>query len=223
MLAGLSLPRFDGGRPVLAVDASPRLRPDTPCSAERLSCHVYGRAKTASQLIPGWPHSFVAVLEPGATSRTATLDRDPARTGGRRNRDHRHPVARCRRATHRRWSMTDRGPAYPDRQRYRPQRHPPGLGPARPAGRLVGRVRSDRVMRLPKPPRTHGDNSRPPKHGPEFRFAGDLTRARDHHRHGHDQLRQGRNPRHGTGSTQSSPTAPPGPTTTVNFRRSKTR
>ncbi len=35
---------------------------------------------------------------------------------------------------------------------------------------LVGRVRSDRVMRLPKPPRTHGVNGRPPKHGPEFRF-----------------------------------------------------
>ena len=35
---------------------------------------------------------------------------------------------------------------------------------------LVGRVRSDRVMRLPKPPRMHGVNGRRPKHGPEFRF-----------------------------------------------------
>lgn len=35
---------------------------------------------------------------------------------------------------------------------------------------LVGRVRSDRVMRLPKPPRMHGVNGRPPKHGPEFRL-----------------------------------------------------
>ncbi len=34
----------------------------------------------------------------------------------------------------------------------------------------VGRVRSDRVMRLPKPQRMHGVNGRPPKHGPEFRF-----------------------------------------------------
>ncbi|MFE9727355.1 transposase [Streptomyces sp. NPDC005794] len=34
----------------------------------------------------------------------------------------------------------------------------------------MGRVRSDRVMRLPKPPRMHGVNGRPPKHGPEFRF-----------------------------------------------------
>jgi hypothetical protein len=66
VLAELSLPRFGGGRLVLAVDVSPRLRSDAPCSAERLFCHVYGRAKTASQFIPGWPYSFVAVLEPGA-------------------------------------------------------------------------------------------------------------------------------------------------------------
>src|ERR1051325_4920250 len=46
----------------------------TPCSAERLFCHVYGRAKTASQFIPGRPYAFVAVLEPGATSWTAILD-----------------------------------------------------------------------------------------------------------------------------------------------------
>ncbi|GLV76120.1 hypothetical protein Shyhy02_41200 [Streptomyces hygroscopicus subsp. hygroscopicus] len=35
---------------------------------------------------------------------------------------------------------------------------------------LVGRVRSGRVMRLPKPPRMHGVHGRPPEHGPEFRF-----------------------------------------------------
>lgn len=74
VLADLSLPRFDGGRLVLAVDVSPWLRSDAPCSAERLFCHVYGRAKSASQFIPGWPYSFVAVLEPGATSWTAILD-----------------------------------------------------------------------------------------------------------------------------------------------------
>lgn len=36
---------------------------------------------------------------------------------------------------------------------------------------LVGRIRSDRVMRLPKPPRVYDPRGgRPPKHGPEFRF-----------------------------------------------------
>jgi len=45
-----------------------------PTSAERLFCHVYGRAKNQPELIPGWPYSFVAALEPGRTSWTAVLD-----------------------------------------------------------------------------------------------------------------------------------------------------
>lgn len=43
-------------------------------AAGRLFCHVYGRAKSASQFIPGWPYSFVAVLESGAASWTSILD-----------------------------------------------------------------------------------------------------------------------------------------------------
>ena len=64
ILASLPLPRAADGRIVLAVDVSPWLRSDAPTSAERLFCHVYGRAKNTSQLIPGWPYSFVAALEP---------------------------------------------------------------------------------------------------------------------------------------------------------------
>src|SRR3954447_8429586 len=73
-LASLSLPRTADGRIVLAVDVSPWLRSDAPTSAERLFCHVHGRAKNNAQLIPGWPYSFVAALEPGRTSWTALLD-----------------------------------------------------------------------------------------------------------------------------------------------------
>jgi len=73
-LAGLPLPRFGSRQLVLAVDVSPWLRSDAACSPDRLFCHVYGRAKSASQLIPGWPYSFVAVLEPGRSSWTAILD-----------------------------------------------------------------------------------------------------------------------------------------------------
>ncbi|MFJ8782220.1 transposase [Streptomyces sp. NPDC102476] len=72
MPAGLPLPRFDGGRLVPAADGSPWLHLDAPCSAERL--FLYGRAKTASQFIPGRPYSFAAVPEPGATSWTPILD-----------------------------------------------------------------------------------------------------------------------------------------------------
>ena len=84
-LASLPLPRAGDGRIVLAVDVSPWLRPDAPTSADRLFCHVYGRGRDQSQLIPGWPYSFVAALEPGRTSWTALLD--AVRLGpGRRRR-----------------------------------------------------------------------------------------------------------------------------------------
>jgi hypothetical protein len=73
-LAGLPLPRTSNGRIVLAVDVSPWLRSDAPTSAERLFCHVYGRAKNQPQLIPGWPYSVVAALESGRTCWTGVLD-----------------------------------------------------------------------------------------------------------------------------------------------------
>jgi hypothetical protein len=46
-LAALPVPRTADGRIVLAVDVSPWLRSDAPTSADRLFCHVYGRAKTS--------------------------------------------------------------------------------------------------------------------------------------------------------------------------------
>src|SRR2546430_17120899 len=73
-LAGLPLPRDSQGRIVLAVDVSNWLRPDAATAPGRSFCHVYGRGKSAAQLIPGWPYSFVAALEPGRSSWTAMLD-----------------------------------------------------------------------------------------------------------------------------------------------------
>ena len=69
-LASLPLPTTGSGRIVLAVDVSPWLRSDAVTSADRLFCHVHGRARNQSQLIPGWTYSFVAALEPGRTSWT---------------------------------------------------------------------------------------------------------------------------------------------------------
>ncbi|MEU6896208.1 NF041680 family putative transposase [Streptomyces sp. NPDC046557] len=74
-LAELPLPKAADGRIVLAVDVSNWLRPDAPTSDDRLFCHVYGRGdRSSDQLIPGWPYSFVAVLEPGRTSWCQLLD-----------------------------------------------------------------------------------------------------------------------------------------------------
>jgi len=73
-VAGLPLPRAADGRLVLAVDVSNWLRPGAATSPERLFCHVYGRGKGQAQMIPGWPYSVVAALEPGRTSWTTVLD-----------------------------------------------------------------------------------------------------------------------------------------------------
>jgi hypothetical protein len=70
----LPVPRDEQGRITLAVDVSPWLRPDAATSPDRSFCHVYGRGKGQAQMIPGWPYSFVAALEPGRTSWTALLD-----------------------------------------------------------------------------------------------------------------------------------------------------
>ena len=59
---------------MLAVDVSNWLRPGAATSPDRLICHVYGRGKGQAQMIPGWPYSVIAALEPGRTSWTALLD-----------------------------------------------------------------------------------------------------------------------------------------------------
>ena len=73
-LAALPLPAWPDGRIRLAADVSNWLRPGAITSPERLFCHVYGRGKGQAQMIPGWPYSFVAALEPGRTSWTSVLD-----------------------------------------------------------------------------------------------------------------------------------------------------
>ncbi len=47
---------------------------------------------------------------------------------------------------------------------------------------LLGRIRTDRVLRLPKPPRLPASTGRPPKHGPKFRLDNPSTwPAPQHH------------------------------------------
>jgi hypothetical protein len=49
---------------MLAIDVSHWLRPDANTSPDRLFCHTHGRGKGQAQMVPGWPYSFVAALEP---------------------------------------------------------------------------------------------------------------------------------------------------------------
>src|SRR5215472_6045849 len=70
-LGAVPLPAWPDGRIRLAADVCNWLRPEARTSPERMFCHVHGRGRSAGQMIPGWPYSFVAALGPGAASWTA--------------------------------------------------------------------------------------------------------------------------------------------------------
>jgi hypothetical protein len=156
---------------MLAADVSNWLRPGAATSPDRLFCHVYGRGKGQAQMIPGWPYSVIAALEPGRTSWTAVLDAvrlgpddDETAVTAVQVRD---VITRLIGAGH--WKEGD----------------PPilvifdaGYDVTRLAylladlpAELLGRLRSDRVMQLPAPPRQPGTMGRPRKHGGELALA----------------------------------------------------
>lgn len=176
LLARQRLPQSEDGRLMLAVDVSNWLRPDAATSPDRLFCHTYGRGKGQAQMIPGWPYSVVAALEPGRSSWTALLDAtrlgpscDTAAVTASQLRE---VVERL--ITAGQWRAGD----------------PPilivadaGYDPARLSYELadlpvevLARLRSDRVFCRPTPARSRGPRGgRPPKHGGLFRFSDPTT------------------------------------------------
>jgi hypothetical protein len=78
LLAGLPVTRMpapkDREQIVLAIDVSNWLRPDAATSPDRSFCHTYSRGQGQGVIIPGWRYSWIAALEPGATSWTGVLD-----------------------------------------------------------------------------------------------------------------------------------------------------
>lgn len=170
-LAALPLPRASDGRLMLAVDVSNWLRPGAATSPERLFCHVYGRGKGQAQMIPGWPYSVIAALEPGRTSWTAVLDAvrlgpddDEAGVTAAQVRD---VVARLIAAGH--WREGDPAILVIFDAGYDVTRLAWLLADL--PVELLGRLRSDRVMLLPTPPRPAGAKGRPRKHGGELALA----------------------------------------------------
>jgi hypothetical protein len=160
-LSALPLPRAASGRIVLAVDVSPWLRSDAATSAERLFCHVHGRGKNAAQFIPGWPYSFVAALETGRTSWTAVLDAvrlgpedDATEVTAPQLRD---VVERLLEAGQ--WKNADRDILIVADAGYDVTRLAFLLADL--PVELVGRIRSDRVLRLPARPRLPGRTAAP--------------------------------------------------------------
>jgi DDE superfamily endonuclease len=172
------LPPWDDGRIRLACDVSNWLRPDAETSPERLFCHCYARGEGNAQLIPGWPYSWVAALEPGRTSWTLPLDAvrlgpadDATAVAAAQLRD---VVTRIIAAG--RWEDGD-----------------PDILAVLDAGydltrlawllaglplEICGRLRSDRVMHCPAPPlpaRPRSTGGRRPRHGHKLAFGDPAT------------------------------------------------
>jgi len=177
-LAGLLLPAWDDGRIRLAADVSNWLRPDAETSPERLFCHCYARGKGNAQMIPGWPYSFVAALEPGRSSWTLPLDAvrlgpadDATAVTAAQLRD---VVTAIISAGYWRDGDPDILIVFDS-----------GYDLARLAwllrdlpAEVAGRLRSDRVMHFPAPPRPArpaGTGGRPPRHGPALKLSGPQT------------------------------------------------
>ena len=174
-LAGLPLPAWPDGRIRLAVDVSPWLRPEAATSPGRLFCHVYGRGKGSAQMIPGWPYSVIAALEPGRASWTAVLDAvrlrpddDETEVTAAQVRD---VITRLAEAGH--WRDGDPAILVVFDAGYDVTRLAWLLADL--PVELPGRLRADRVMRLPAPPRRPGTNGRPRKHGGELALADPAT------------------------------------------------
>ena len=177
-LSSLPLPAWDDGRIRLACDVSNWLRPDAETSPDRLFCHCYARGKGNAQMIPGWPYSWVAALEPGRTSWTLPLD---AVRLGPQDDPTEVTAAQLREVTGRiiaagQWHEGD-----PDILVVLDS----GYDLARLAWLLAdlpvditGRLRSDRVMYCPAPPlpaRPRSTGGRRPRHGHKLDLSGPAT------------------------------------------------
>ncbi|MDH6580828.1 NF041680 family putative transposase [Kitasatospora sp. MAP5-34] len=175
-LAALPQPKAADDRLVLAVDVSNWLRPDAECSADRLFCHTYGRGRDQHLMIPGWPYSFVAALESGRTSWCQLLD---AVRLGPEDDVAEITAIQVRRVvedlvTGGRWREGEPDVLVVFDAGYDAPRMAHLLD-GLPV-EILGRMRSDRVMRRPTPTQLEYANAypqggRPPKHGKEFRFA----------------------------------------------------
>ncbi|WP_280351863.1 NF041680 family putative transposase [Nocardia abscessus] len=174
-LVSVPLPRAADGRLVLAVDITSWLRPEAHTCPQRILCHTYGRAKNTHQMIPGWPYSAVCALESGRSSWTAPLDAGrlaPGDEAATVTADQlRTVIGNLIEAGHWRggdpdiWIVADAG--------YDAPRLAFLLADLPVA--VLGRMRSDRVLRRRAPawqPRTTG---RPPRHGGEFVFGDPAT------------------------------------------------
>jgi hypothetical protein len=174
-LAGLELPRGTDRQLSIALDVTPWPRPDAECSPERLHCYRPCRCDGVRQTIPGWPYQVAAALTGGRSSWTGPLDavrigpdQDPTEVTAAQISG---LLARLREAGQ--WHEGDPDVLFVLDSGYDVVRLT-WLLREQPV-RLLGRVRSDRVMHAPAGRRKGPRPGRQPRHGEEFRLADPAT------------------------------------------------
>lgn len=174
-LAELELPRGTDRQLTVAIDVTPWPRPDAECSPERLHCHRQCRCDGVRQTVPGWPYSVAAALGAGRSSWTAPLD---ALRLGPADDVTETTAGQIRKLWHR---LRQAGQLRPE--------DPPvlivldsGYDLIRLSWlvrdlpvRLLGRIRSDRVMYTPPGARRGTRPGRQPRHGQQFTFTDPAT------------------------------------------------
>ncbi|MBV6703509.1 transposase [Kitasatospora aureofaciens] len=174
-LAGLELPRGADRQLSIALDVTPWPRPDAECSPERLHCHRPCRCDGRRQTIPGWPYQVAAALGGGRSSWTGPIDAirlgpddDPTEVTAAQIRD---LLARLREAGQ--WHEDDPEVLFVLDSGYDIVRLS-WLLRDQPV-RLLGRIRSDRVMHAPPGRRKGPRPGRQPRHGETVRLADPAT------------------------------------------------
>jgi hypothetical protein len=195
-LAGLvasSWQPADEGPVKVAVDVSAWPRPDAVTSPGRCHCYTACRCDGARKTIPGWPFSFAAGLEWGASSWTALLD--AVRVGPEDDATvttvDQIGVVLARLAAA--GTLAGRpAPVFAFDSGYDLTRITYLTQQAGQAVQVLGRVRSDRVFYAPAPKRLKdGRPGRPNKHGTRFELSKPASLPTP------DEQLRGHNPRYG--------------------------
>jgi hypothetical protein len=175
-LLALSWKPADAGPVKVAVDVSPWPRPYAHTSPARCFCHAPCRCTSTRKAVPGWPYSFAAGLEWGATSWTALLDAARLEPGQDATTATVCQITRVTAALDRAGQLAGRpAPLFVFDAGYDLTRISHLAATKGQHVQVLGRVKANRVYRADPVQRPRHLGGRPRRHGAQFKLADQST------------------------------------------------